>query len=472
MFRHSQSVFLRSSPGLSLLHHPLPLNPQESQKLLNLLTTSFRKHLDNEHGPLRSESHTSAQPSPTLKQSHPHRRNKYDHSSETAHTRTNSFSEINKRSGLADQHLQSLLTSPLLLPPKSAKNTTENVRDPMDVFERAVANGMMDLKKATACLRKKKQLLLESSPLTIAKAMKESGAGLKVLRWLSSTNALQKLHFLQDSDFTGELMKFIVAEELQSVAWTWIQRDIKHIDRISAVELVAQPQHQYFKKSEFRPSRPSLCLPLSELVEAEVLMNDSLDSAYVCLLTADQYIRSQHQPLRQRVQEMILEPIYSSLVNKTLRMNSWGRAHSPLARPASTEANFERFLGMATIVDHGMDGRRQLDLTRAHLLLCHPTRPDAKLALRALNSNMAPSQSRDKAHKQWHDIATVRLGLHAASFLLTHEQYSEADSVMKYLRQNHAKQLGEVQRPKEHRLMNSIEAETTSLEMLEDISLA
>ena len=50
----------------SKIHPQLPLTPRESQQLLNLLTTSFRSHLDREHPTAPSERLllTSASTSP------------------------------------------------------------------------------------------------------------------------------------------------------------------------------------------------------------------------------------------------------------------------------------------------------------------------------------------------------------------------------------------------------------------------
>jgi hypothetical protein len=199
MFRPTPVYLFRPVPALMKLkiHHPLPLNERESRALLNLLTSSFRKNLDAEHPTSRTED-----------------------SYRGRHVLVSA-----EEGNHADRHLHSVLSNPLFksLRNKPIKSSQGIEKDPMETFDRATAMGMMNIRYATACLLATKRYIIASSVLHIQDGMKESGAGLKVLKWLVSSGISNDVSFLMDRQFTEVLMMFMVAEGLQEAIWKWIK---------------------------------------------------------------------------------------------------------------------------------------------------------------------------------------------------------------------------------------------------------
>ena len=156
------------------IHHPLPLNARESQQLLNLLTASFRQQLDREHGQLPFQKELTV-PKVIVGSSKRHKQ-----SSESLSLKNGGTNDV-------DNHINSLLSNPLLsVPNRPLVNNSETLRDPLDVFDDACAKGLMNVELAENCLRVKKGLIVQSSSLTFHGDAKESGpAAAKVLTWLA-----------------------------------------------------------------------------------------------------------------------------------------------------------------------------------------------------------------------------------------------------------------------------------------------
>lgn len=221
MFRTTPPTFFRQLPALLKfkLHQPLPLTQRESAQLLELLTTSFRQQLDSEHGSSSTSVTKTSKPEvesiPSHKQ-HENARPRRPSGSGYKHT---------------DRHLNSILTNPLFShrthkgEPRSSQDSIPN-KDPMDIFDRAVGRGMMTLEHAKGILiAKKKQLQALREPLE--ESMKKSGAGLKVLKWLTSSGLSQNVEFLlKDQAFGSLLYEFMRAEGYEEVFWEWISKVI------------------------------------------------------------------------------------------------------------------------------------------------------------------------------------------------------------------------------------------------------
>ncbi|KAF4581036.1 hypothetical protein GQ602_007173 [Ophiocordyceps camponoti-floridani] len=175
---------------------PPTLTRQQSHKLLNGLKASFRNELDREYG--RETDNIVGGGSES-------------------------------RSSAASQHLRSILANPLFSysKPSAARATTsplpESQRDPMEVFDHAVARGMMTFKAATGCLVAKNRPPLTWSPCHMVDSASTETAA-RVVRWLRSSGADKSLHFLRYRSFVRSLMPFLVAERLDAVVWDWIAR--------------------------------------------------------------------------------------------------------------------------------------------------------------------------------------------------------------------------------------------------------
>ncbi|KAH7330201.1 hypothetical protein BKA65DRAFT_53800 [Rhexocercosporidium sp. MPI-PUGE-AT-0058] len=425
MFRPSQSLLFRPMPVLNKLkiHHPLPLNPRESKQLLNLLTTSFRQQLDSEHPQFRDSAAITS----------------LDHQS-TRRLRRSSFSDHEKTP--TDRHMHSLLTNPLFsLSPGNRNSNVVLSKDPMDIFNNAVANGMMTTSYANACLAAKKSQIIHSSVLNVRDGMKDSGAGLQVLKWLVSSGTANRIDFLKDIEFAKIMMEYMVAEGLQEAAWKWVKKSLENIPKLSLLS-----------GEEFAQAQKEVVWPLLLLVRAEAAASTStisLDAAYMTMSRAAGYLKG------FSASEMtgILGPPGWFLIRTSVMPGS--------SRPPPSETAFESFLSLIPVI------LRNPARYFAHLSLLHPTKPNPDLALDYIRSIDAQGEHRAPQSKA-SDHHNIQLGLDTANYLLVHHRYTEADEVMEFLRSRYPKQLG----IKEMRQLEQAKAEASSLELLERLGLA
>lgn len=175
--------------------------------------------------------------------------------------------------------MSSILTNPILAGVQDGSESISG-NDPMIVFEKAVANGMMTIDHAALCLVAKRNEIIQSSVLSVQEGMKESGAGRKVLRWLWASGIANDNKFLMHAKFSKILMEFIVAENLQEVAWTWIRR-----------ALVTSDAHHMHDSISLAKARREKSWPLFSLIRAEASSFNGLDSAYMALSRAAGYLK-------------------------------------------------------------------------------------------------------------------------------------------------------------------------------------
>ncbi|RDL42228.1 uncharacterized protein BP5553_02207 [Venustampulla echinocandica] len=427
MFRSSQVLLSQSIA--TLLHPRVPLSAPEARKLFNVLTTSFRSHLDAEHGQAVSEPGSEADSAGPA-------------TSKSAIQKRTRAQPLHRRDNHVDRHLQSILSNPLF---NSGHIRPTGVPSPMAMFERAVAHGMMDIDKAAYCLRHEKEYIISSNPAKSRDGMKQSGAGLKVLRWLASSEAIDHggHHLLFNPHFSTIFMQFLIAEGLRDAAWTLTTK---------ALELLTVP----LPSSKITERRTKMRTLLDNLIRAEISYGDvSLDSAYLCAEKAWSYMEG--MPLDLRTRRLLLVPALNSLIGQT--RESYGIRLPP------SEERFESFLSLVTIVQ----GDRSFRFASAHLHLLHPSRPSAELALRTLRRwPRMVLQSNPIIKAPLVRRQAIGLGLNTTKFLLDNDRYSEADWVMQFLRSNFSEDLGEHQ----HQALNDQVAEASSLEMLSTIALA
>ena len=173
------------------IHQPLPLSKPDSQKLLKAITSSFRAHLDKEHGPP-----AGLPPSPL------------SYLAETPSRPT-------------DRHLGAVLNNPLFRDDRNApESPTGTGLEPEEVFERAVAKGLMTVPRAHGFLLRVKHKLAAPS---VGEDMAKPGPGLMVVQWLRASGIERSYSFLENWRFTNILVKFMAAEGLDELAWSWLQ---------------------------------------------------------------------------------------------------------------------------------------------------------------------------------------------------------------------------------------------------------
>jgi hypothetical protein len=333
-----------------------------------------------------------------------------------------------------DLHMSSILTNPLLAGvQEEGKRISGN--DPMVIFEKAVSKGMMDMKCATLCLIAKKNEIIQSSVLSVQQGMNESGAGRKVLKWLWASGTTNDNSFMMDTKFSNILMEFIVAEELQEAAWTWIRRAVRECRSLSDVGQLAT-------------ARKEMTWPLFSLVKAEASSANGLDAAYICLSRAAGYLKG----MTASQMRIFLGP--------TGRYLSYATGVSRADRPPPAESAFDSFLSLIPVITSNTEYHF------AHLNLHHPNHPTANLALSYLQSREHPPELSTPAPELVKRSRIIELGLTTARFLLEERRYDDADWVMNYLQAHYSDQLGG------KRTIERAKAEASSLQLLEGLSFA
>lgn len=218
------------------LHPQLPLNTKESHRLLTALTGSFQKHLDKEYP-------TSAE-------------------QDNGHGAKTGATEGRKRTppssaALADKHLASVLTSPLLTRPArpvkplldtgtaALELTKDPGKDPITLLEEYQAKGAANIGVASLCLSKAYDSVQSLDENARSNRVHKLQAGARVLHWLWASGYYDSLSFAEDLEFMDRMTYFLVEEELEKYIWEWFLVESKPT---KAVEEEMQKYRTYEKK--------------------------------------------------------------------------------------------------------------------------------------------------------------------------------------------------------------------------------
>ncbi|KAI1776475.1 hypothetical protein F4818DRAFT_350568 [Hypoxylon cercidicola] len=325
------------------IHQPLPLSQRESRKLLDSITTSFRKNLDKEHPWEPSEESTSHASAPRDK-------------TPLLLSQTSSSSpspDVSKRRPQTDRHLRAILSNPLF----THEDPRKEPKSPFRVFDLAVSRGLMTLARAAGFLFKVRSEIPGESDEEIRQGMAKSGAGLRVLRWLRASGLENDLEFLRHG-LTVSLIPFLYAEGLEEVVWSWVVR-LAPRDEGQVMHWHHPALHQLLQaiRKHFSTSYSGSKL--------------SLDGAYEALMRAKEVL-----PTESTVARRSLEDVWLSL--------SWISTVLAPERPKPSAPLFESF------VDMGRPwGRHALGvpLDMAHLELHHPLSPSHSAAVEFMHAN-------------------------------------------------------------------------------------
>ncbi|KAF5616653.1 hypothetical protein F52700_12948 [Fusarium sp. NRRL 52700] len=308
-------------------HEPLPLSKQQSQKLLDGLKTSFRKQLDREYGESPNSLSSAAAKSVDVDPA---------------------------RLSATNRHLKDILSNPLFSYNKDVTSTFPSslaspslaapTRDPIEVFDHAVARGLMTPKAAIGVMVAKAKQLQANEPGLGGLAT--SGVSGRIIRWLRACGAEQDLRFMDNYSFIRALSPFLVAEGMEEIAWEWLARTINN----TSGDL----------PNEKRLRRASNLL--GELVKTKCQPQyGHLDSGISTMLQAQQLFRT--------------SPLLSDLLVSSWRSVSWLSTVESYSRPAPSEELFDAHIATADRLP------QPFLLERAHLHLYHPTHPDHLPAL-------------------------------------------------------------------------------------------
>lgn len=337
MFSTKPSLSLRNL--FARYHEPAGLTAQQTQKLLDGLKSSFRLRLDQEYGPTAVTKHTKSRP-----------RSKSVSSSANGHDVV--------RHSAASRHLRTILANPLFSYDTNRQPSASSTvlapqalptRDPMDDFDHAVAKGLMTINAATGCMMTK-QRQIDSREIETGPASK-SATALRVVRWLRSTGAENDMVFLEHQPFIKALAPFLVAENMEEIAWQWISRTMQQ-----------QPASNEAFSDTMRLRRASFLLAQLVHIKSQPQHGD-LDGAITTILRAEQVLAR--------------DPLLAKLLVLPWRSVSW----------LSTVESYSHLAPSAPLFDAHLDTaerrlQRRLPVETAHLHLYHPTHPDPAPALR------------------------------------------------------------------------------------------
>lgn len=348
---------------LPQIHLPLPLNKRESQKLLETITTSFRKNLDKEH-PWEKDIETSGKTKAIdLKSS-------VDLAESLSSISTTATATKYRPT---DRHLRAVLSNPLFVHPRNADLDTSTLvtrHNHFHVFDSAVAKGLMTPRRAAGFLATIRSQLLSESPENLSQRMAASGAGLHVLRWLRSSGQENDLNFLSEPALLRAIIPFLYAEGLEEYAWNWL------------AQLAARATELEFEKTTGKANAETMSRLMSAMVDeksrTDMQSPISLDNSFAALT---------------RINHMLPRdiPIATAAVRSTWAKLSWATTVNAWQYPKPSAFLFENF------VDIGRPLNLPLDL--AHLDLHHPTTPTHSAAIEYLRirkqvvddvSNMKP----------------------------------------------------------------------------------
>lgn len=333
---------------LPQIHQPLPLSRRESQQLLDSITSSFRKNLDKEHPWQSAEDTTTA-------------------TTTTPPTKEDESSLKTTKHRPTDRHLREILSNPLFSHPQQNDSTSSPsipTKNPFDVFDAAVAKGMMTTRRAAGFLATiRAQAVKQSSP-DVRPNLATTGAGLHVLQWLRSSGQEDNLRFLSDSTLIQQLLPFMYAEGLEEVAWTWLAKLAAHRLRSMGLE-------SGHTKLTSHPLFSLLSSMMKENSQSAAESKLNLDGSYSTLLRADQML-----PKDYRVASLSVKNAWTGL--------SWASTVNAWERPKPSTPLFESFVDLGRPFD--------LPLDLAHLELHHPTTPSSDSAVHYMHTRFAKAQ--------------------------------------------------------------------------------
>ena len=390
------SIALGLKSFVSKIHPPLPMNPRESQKLLNLLTDSFRRQLDLKH----------AKPTPT------------------------------------DAHIDSILSSPLLNPKERRKqspwrsrrdvNALEEVQSslllttPAEYFDNQVASGQASLETARLCLNMELQNAGRSKDSI--KLIAESKASASVLHWLWSSGLEESLRFVHDGPFMDDLMPFMVIQGNEYRVMRWIRQlaaplkrpspeEIEDSDGMSSEAAKIHTDQEQTTHSSYLSLAVSR--PLKALIKAKIKYRsiNSAVQAFFDVVKGNDLTMASSSQISIEVLKLIIRPV--------------------VARgPSSTGLDIKLYDRLLFFCN----GIRSLESYAARLAQQHPTHPDATQSLRLFQSRswkeeipLWPTRKR---------ISFANSCLRTAKVLLATGKESDAKWVMNFVQDNFPDEIG------------------------------
>ncbi|KAH7139371.1 hypothetical protein B0J11DRAFT_41790 [Dendryphion nanum] len=367
----------------SKVHSQLPLSPRESQQLLNLLTTSFRTHLDREH-PLASDASSDRQSARKPK------RLRADDSTNGPPMSSHSS---------ANQHMNSILTNPLFaIQNAHASNSRRThgkavLQDPVGWFLDQAALGAADFNAARRCIFILATLSDSISPAGSTVSKKRERPATQVASYMKSTGMDTSSELFASETFISQIAPLLIKEGSEGILWHWFAR---------------KPPTESVIITKI-PSIPSIfqSLVLREMVNSKLENGSSLTEVLGDFLRAHEHLKRHN-----------IDP--RSILRRAAQvLTKYICAHSQ----SSSDPNvFNSFIASAKV----WGGQWTVPI-QSTLWLHHPSHPSADMAFAFIQHPNRPSnESLSEAQTK----LFVHMYLETARQLLADQKFADAHQVL------------------------------------------
>ncbi|KAK7191348.1 hypothetical protein DPSP01_003040 [Paraphaeosphaeria sporulosa] len=371
----------------SKIHPQLPLTPRESQQLLNLLTTSFRSHLDREYPAGPSE----APPASTT----------------TQLVKVEQSRRLSSSYDSASEHIDSILSNPLFARKPSRRGSdsaaANALNDPFAWFLDQAAIGTADIPKAALCL----DLLQRAQNKTKGRRGSISNGDRRpasvIAEWLRTSGEETSKAFLISQlpakgaprrSLVNRLVPLLLTEGNHAPLWRWYTYEPEEGDMLNQAQL-----------------SPFKCQLLKEMVNGA----RTRDEAFAIFQHAFQLAEAG----KNKAYVNSLQVAGARLVDLIV-------ADSQI--PCTPEL-YEQF----ALSTHGWLFAWK-PVVQAMLCLCHPTNPDPQPALKIIknaDSFLASTHSKPSRQRFF-----VRMCLGAAQQLIKEEKLADAQIAMQFTKEH------------------------------------
>ncbi|KAL1799749.1 hypothetical protein ACET3X_000091 [Alternaria dauci] len=376
----------------SKIHPQLPLSPRESQQLLNLLTNSFRTHLDHAHPLAPSESHQK-KPTRELALSNGRRNS-------SSIRQTSSYDS-------ASQHIDSILNNPLLaVKPRrrgAGSAAIDVMREPMNWFVDEIAAGTATLPKAAVCLE-----VLEKTKNQRPSRLENGRSPAAVLvEWLQTSNLENTKQFLDMSVksrrgtvFLNRLVALLLAEGETTALWRWFIRSNERRAKDTGLDMarIANFRQQLLAKMVvFSADNKDVVSSMNVFMQAfRLLENAGYQEALDMLRPAGGHLVNL---IIYNPDHSIPPPLYQEfLLSSTYWFGDWSRA------------------------------------VQSMLSLHHPTQPSANPGLEFIQDPAGAIKHVNASRGRRNFLVQLCLGV--ARQLMEQENFAEAQSVMEFTKEH------------------------------------
>ena len=358
----------------SKINNQAPLGQRESNRLLNALTSSFRKHLDEVHPGRQHEDlkRPAAKDGPDA-------------------THRHAFpSSIT----LADQHMASVLTNPLLVKtagsqahPKpeldsaTAAAELKGGANPFELLEKYHAKGFATVDVALSCMKAFRRSIKTLTYEEQVAKVQEQEAGKRLLTWLWNSDVLLSQAFANSLQIQDGLVWLAMMEGHEAFLWNWLDSDLE-LPQSSIVKGLQDSRND----GHFWKSRIIYAMVMTNLGPPHKRAR-SADAALEVYFRAVQHVQQRKNAgVRDR---MVLLARARLALEKALTHGS--EHHYSNTNPAL----YDRFVKIYANhqLSHTYNAQKYAmdEFHRAQLELWHPTRPSADIWYDLVTREISPS---------------------------------------------------------------------------------